>query len=70
MRVGPPTLASLVVLLAVSAQAIPTPKGENWRPLSAAPLSFSLGDQACGYGFHQALRRDWRGEWWGPGVAN
>jgi hypothetical protein len=71
MRIVPPTLPAFVVMFAVSAQAIPTSKDENWRPLPTTPLSFSLGDQACGYGFHQALWRDWRGEWWwGPCVPN
>ena len=71
MRVIPTTLVGSIVLLAVSAQAVPTRKDENWRPLPTALLSLSLGDQACGEGFHQALWRDWRGEWWwGPCVAN
>lgn len=71
MRIVAPTLAGFVVLLAVSAQAVPTPKDENWRPVPAAPLSLSLGDHGCGEGLQQALRRDWQGEWWwGPCVAN
>ena len=41
-----------------------------WRPLNP-PLSLSLGDHACGDGWHQALWRDWRGDWWwGPCVPN
>jgi hypothetical protein len=58
----------LVALAAVSAQIAPNP--ENWLPLGSA-LSFGLGDQACGNGWHQTLRRDWRGDWWlGPCVPN
>jgi hypothetical protein len=63
MRVIPPMLAGVVALAAVSAQPAPNPKQETWRPL-AAVLSFSLGDQACEEGWHQALWRDWRGDWW------
>jgi hypothetical protein len=60
----------LVALAAVSAQAVPSTEHENWRPLSTV-LSFGLGDQACGDGWHQALRRDWLGQWWwGPCVPN
>ena len=63
MRVISPTLAGFVALAAVSIQVAPHPSIANWRPLVPA-LSFSLGDQSCGYGWHQALRRDWRGDWW------
>jgi hypothetical protein len=70
MRVIVSTFASLIALAAVSAQAAPSPYKENWLPLSAR-LSFELGDQVCGYGSHQALWRDWRGDWWwGPCVQN
>jgi hypothetical protein len=62
MRVIPPMLAGLMALEAPSAQAAPNPN-ENWRPLNP-PLSLSLGDHACGDGWHQALWRDWRGDWW------
>jgi hypothetical protein len=69
MRVIPPMLVSLA-LAAVSVHAAPSPNQENWRPLER-PLSFSLGDQACGEAWHQALWRDWRGNWWwGPCVPN
>jgi len=69
VRIVPPILVGVVVLLAISAQAVPSPKKENWQPLPSPPLSFGLGDNGCGEGFHQALRRDWRGEWlWGPCV--
>ena len=70
MRVIPPIFAALTALAAVSAQAAPNPNLESWRPLGSA-LSFGLGDQGCGMGWHQALWRDWRGEWWwGPCVPN
>ena len=70
MRVIPPILAALTALAALSAQAAPNPNLGNWRPLGTA-LSFGLGDQACGNGWHQALWRDWRGDrWWGPCVQN
>jgi hypothetical protein len=60
----------LVALAAVSAQAAPSPADENWRPLGPT-LPFSLGDQGCGEGWHEALRRDWRGDWWwGPCVPD
>jgi hypothetical protein len=69
MRVIPPMLAGLMALAAPSVQAAPNPN-ENWRSLNP-PLSLSLGDQACGEGWHQALRGDWRGEWWwGPCAPN
>ena len=69
MRVIPPILAGLMALAAPSVQAAPNPN-ENWRPLYP-PLSLSLGDHACGEGWHQALWRDWRGDWWwGPCVPN
>ena len=68
MRVIPLTIAAVMALAAVSVQAAPNP--EIWRPLGPA-LSFGLGDQACGNGWHQALWRDWRGDWWwGPCVQN
>ena len=70
MRVIVATLVSLVALAAVSVQAAPSPSKENWLPLGGA-LFFDLGDQACGHGLHQSLRRDWRGDWWwGPCVPN
>ena len=70
MRVISPTLAGFVALAAISTQAAPSNNNENWRPLGPA-LSFSLGDQVCGVGWHQALWRDWRGDWWwGPCVPD
>ena len=39
MRLIPLALAGFVALTAVSAQAVPSREGENWRPLSTAPLS-------------------------------
>jgi hypothetical protein len=70
MRAIAPLLTGLLALAAVSGQAVPTINNENWRPLCPA-LSFSLGDQSCGAGWHQALRRDWRGDWWwGPCVPS
>ena len=61
MRIICVAFTGLVALAAVSAQIAPNP--ENWLPLGSA-LSFGLGDQGCGKGWHQALWRDWRGEWW------
>jgi hypothetical protein len=70
MRVIPLILAAVTALAVVSAQAAPNPNLENWLPLDPA-LSFGLGDQGCGKGWHQALWRDWRGDWWwGPCVPN
>jgi hypothetical protein len=70
MRVIPVILAAFAAMAASSAQAAPNPNLENWLPLGAA-LSFALGDQGCANGWHQALRRDWRGDWWwGPCVPN
>ena len=63
MRFIPHILAAFTVLAAVSTQAAPNPNPENWRPLGS-PLSFGLGDQGCEMGWHQALWRDRRGEWW------
>jgi hypothetical protein len=64
MRTMITTLAGLMTLAAVSAQAAPNPSNENWVRLSPTALSFGLGDQGCGDGWHQALWRDWRGDWW------
>ena len=70
MRATITTVAGLLVLGTVSAWAAPSPKQEYWHPI-ARPLSFALGDQGCGEGWHQALWRDWRGEWWwGPCVPD
>jgi hypothetical protein len=70
MRAIAPLLAGFVALAAVPTHAKSGINNEDWRPLGEA-LSFSLGDQACGYGRHQALWRDWRGDWWwGPCVPN
>jgi hypothetical protein len=63
MRVIPPILAILTALAALSAQAAPNRNLENGLRLGSA-LSFGLGDQGCADGWHQALRRDWRGDWW------
>jgi hypothetical protein len=60
----------LVALAAVSAHAAPNPIQQNWQ-LLGPPVTFGLGDQTCGEGWHRALRRDWRGDWWwGPCVPN
>ena len=70
LRVIPPIFATLTALAALSAQAASNQNLENWLPLGPA-LSFGLGDQGCADGWHQALRRDWRGDWWwGPCVQN
>jgi hypothetical protein len=70
MRVIPVILAAFTAMADSSAQAAPNPNLENWLPLGPA-LSFALGDQGCGHGRHQALLRDWRGDWWwGPCVPN
>jgi hypothetical protein len=54
MRAIAPLLAGFVALAAVPTHAKSGINNEDWRPLGEA-LSFSLGDQACGYGRHQAL---------------
>jgi hypothetical protein len=70
IRIVGATFTGLVVLTAVSAQAVHSTNNGNWRPVGTV-LSFGLGDQACGDGRHQALRRDWLGQWWwGPCVPN
>jgi hypothetical protein len=70
MRVIVATFIGLVALAVAPVQATPNPDKDNWVQLGAA-RSFELGDQACGVGWHQALWRDWRGEWWwGPCVQN
>ena len=70
MRVIPVLVAALTTLAASSALAAPNPNLVNWLPLGPA-LSFGLGDQGCGNDWHQALWRDWRGDWWwGPCVPN
>ena len=55
-----PMIVGFVALTAVSVQAALSPNQENWG-LRGRPLSFTLGAQACGEGWHQALWRDWRG---------
>jgi len=70
MRVIVATFMGLVALAAASVQAAPNPDNNNWVQLGAA-RSFELGDQACRIGWHQALWRDWRGDWWwGPCMPN
>ena len=70
MRIIVATIAGLLAAASVSAKTLPKPDIEYWRPLGPM-LSLALGDQACGQGRHQALRRDWRGDWWwGPCVSN
>ena len=70
MRVIVATFMGLVALAVAPVQDAPNPDKDNWVQLGAA-RSFELGDQACGGGRHQALRRDWRGDWWwGPCVPN
>ena len=70
MRIIVATFTGLVALAAVSTQAAPNPNQQNWRPLGPA-VTFRFGDQVCAEGFHQALWRDWRGDWWwGPCVPN
>ena len=64
------SLIGLAALAAGSVQAAPNSDKDNWVQLGAA-RSFELGEQACAIGWHQALRRDWRGDWWwGPCVQN
>ena len=69
MQAIAPMIVGFVALTAVSVQAAPSPNQENWG-LLGRPLSFTLGDQACGEGWHQALWRDWRGGWWWGPCAN
>jgi hypothetical protein len=60
----------LGALAAVSAQGAPNPNQQNWHLLGPV-VTFGLGDQGCGSGWHQALWRDWRGDWWwGPCVPD
>jgi len=64
------TLACLIAVATVSAQAALSTRNENWRP-AGTTVSFTLGDRGCGEGWHQALWRDWRDDWWwGPCVLN
>jgi len=70
MRAIAPLLTGFLALAAISAQTVPSINNENWRPLGPA-LAFNLGDQGCGAGWHQALLRDWHGDWWwGPCLPN
>jgi len=70
MRIIVATFTGMIALAAASVQSAPSANNENWRPLGTA-LAFRLGDQGCGEGRHQALWRDWRGDWWwGPCVPN
>ena len=70
MRIIVAIFASLLAAASVSAKTAPNLVTEYWRPLGTT-LSFAVGDQTCGQGRHQALRRDWRGDWWwGPCVPN
>ena len=69
MRAPVLAIATGLALAAVSTQAATlSPNNENRLPLGAT-LSFSLGNDACGDGWHRSLWRDWRGDWWwGPCV--
>ena len=70
MRVIFATFMGFVALAVASVQAAPNRDKDNWVQLGAA-RSFELGDQACQFDWHQALRRDWQGNWWwGPCVPN
>jgi len=70
MRVIPSLGAGMAALAPVSAQAGSGSNDKSWRPLSAV-VTFGLGDQGCGDGWHQALWLDWRGGWWwGPCIPN
>jgi len=70
MRRMTATLAGLFALATVSARSAPNTNSAKWVWLGSG-LSFGLGDQGCGEGWHQPLRRDWRGEWyWGSCVRN
>ena len=70
MRVIVATITGLLSLAAVSLAPAPNSDTANWCPLGST-MSFTLGDQACEEGWHQALRRDWRGDWWwGPCTPN
>ena len=53
IRVIVATLTGFVAFAAVSAQAVPNTKHENWHPLDTR-LLFGLGDEACGDDWHQA----------------
>lgn len=69
MRAVLPMLVAAAAL-ALSVEVDPSPPRETWRP-PATPTLFSLGNHGCGDGWHQALWRDWRGDWWwGPCVPN
>jgi hypothetical protein len=70
MRIIVAAFTGLLAAASVAAKTAPHPDTEYWRPLGTT-LSFALGDETCGQGRHQALRRDWRGDWWwGPCVPN
>jgi len=70
MRIIVAAITGLIALATASPQAAIIVSNENWHPLGPT-LSFKLGDKACGDGWHQALWRDWRGDWWwGPCVPN
>ena len=68
IRIIVAALTGVVALAAISAQVVPSGKNDSWRPLDTAQL-FGLGDEACGSGWHQELRRDWWGEWWWGGCV-
>ena len=68
IRIIVAALTGVVTLAAISAQVVPSGKNDSWRPLDTAQL-FGLGDEACGSGWHQELRRDWWGEWWWGGCV-
>ena len=68
MRVIVTMLVGVAAIAAASVQAAPSQDKETWLQLNT-PLSFDLGDHACGHGSHLSLRRDWQGNWWwGPCV--
>jgi len=70
MRVIVATFLGVTAFGASSLEAAPNSTKENWVEF-APTMSFELGPGSCGYGSHQSVWRDWRGDWhWGPCVPN
>jgi hypothetical protein len=71
MRIIVATLAGLVVVAAVSAQAVPLPPAKAIPAERSAAPQIELARQGCGWGWHRTRWVDLWGYWhWGRCVPN
>ena len=70
MRTMIATLAGLVALTSVSAQAVPLAPAKAIPLQLAASPSIELARQGCGWGWHRGRWRDRWGYWHWAGLRN